>query len=152
MIMARRRHLATGGKAAWTGAWLLFCLAACEPLWSAPESRAQDFIETLVTAPTETQKLRDLAGIAPDRNPDDLLSGLSARVALDFLRAKQAQGASLKFTRGEVQRIDDTRRGVTILVTYLESGVSPNDEVRMQVQMEKDEQGHWRIARVAGGN
>ncbi len=131
---------------------LLLNLTACHSAWDTPESRAQDFIEALVTAPTDAQKLREIANVTPERNPEDLVDDLSARVALDFLRAKKFQGAALEFDQGADGRKDAARRAVTILVTYLQPGTQTNDEVRFQVMVEKDEQGHWRIAHVTGGN
>lgn len=151
--MDQRGNRAYGRKAAWyAGALLLFGLAGCESLWNAPEGRALDFIETLVTAPADTQKLRDIAQLAPERNPEELLDGLSIRVALDFLRAKQAQGVTLKFAQTEAKRVTDTRRVVTIQASYLQPGAPLNNDVRLQVQVDKDDQGRWCITRVTGDN
>jgi hypothetical protein len=130
----------------------LFGLVGCELFWNAPEGRAQDFAEALVTTPTDIQKLRDIANLAPDRNPEDLLDGLSVRVALDFLRAKQAQGVALKFALGEARQINASRRAVSVRVSYLQPEMPANGEVRMQVQIEKDARGRWCITRVTGDN
>ena len=130
----------------------MFVLAGCEPFWNTPESRALDFAEALVTMPADVQKLRDIANLAPDRNPEDLLDGLSARVALDFLRAKQTQGVTLKFALGETRHIDVLRRAVSVRVSWLQPGTPANSEVRMQIQIEKDTQGRWCITRVTGDN
>jgi hypothetical protein len=130
----------------------LFLLAGCEPFGNAPEGRALDFAEALVTAPADVQKLRDIANIGPERNPEDLLDGLSVRVALDFLRAKQAQGVTLKFSAGKVRVIDAVQRAISVHVSYLQPGTTANSEVRIQVQIENDGQGRWRITRVTGEN
>ena len=138
---------------AWVASLLVIILAAgCDVVWNAPEGRARDFIQILVTTPAETEHLHELANIPADRNPEDLLDGLSTRVAVDFLRAKQAQGVTLDFGRGEVQRTDATRLVVGVHATYAPAGSGANSEVRFQVHMEKDDQGRWRIARVTGGN
>ena len=152
--MNRRGYQACSRKSAWTaaGALFLFGLAGCEPFWNAPEGRALDFAEALVTTPTEIQKLRDIANLAPPRNPEDLLDGLSIRVTLDFLRAKQAQGVALKFALGEARQINASRRAVLVRVSYLQPETPANSEVRMQVQIEKDDQGRWCITRVTGDN
>jgi hypothetical protein len=131
---------------------LVLGLTACHTSWHAPETRAQDFIEALVTAPADVQKLRDIANIAPDRNPEELVDDLSARVALDFLRARQAQGLALEFRQDNARQMDTSRRVVTILVTYPQPGTQTNDEVRFQILVEKDKEGQWRIAHVTGGN
>ena len=151
--MSRRGYQASSGKSAWAvGALFLFGLAGCEPFWNAPEGRAQDFAEALVTAPADIQRLRDIANLATDRNPEDLLDGLSVRVALDFLRAKQAQGVALKFALGETRQIDRLRRAVSVHISYLQPGTPTNSDVRMQVQIEKDARGRWCITRVTGDN
>lgn len=134
------------------GALLLAGLAACEPFWSAPETRAREFIEALVTDPGDIPQLRDIANISPDRNPSDLLAGLSARVARDFLQAVQAQGITLNFAQSEVKRISTGQRAVTVRVTYLPTGAPASSEVRFQVYVEKNDHGNWRIARVTGDN
>lgn len=151
--MSRRGYQACSRKSAWAaGVLFLFGFAGCDPFWNAPEGRALDFTEALVTTPADMQKLRDIANLASDRNPEDLLEGLSGRVALDFLRAKQAQGVALKFAPGEVRHIDAMRRAVSIRVSYLQPGMPANSEVRLQVQIEKDNQGRWCIKRVTGDN
>ncbi|MBI5782722.1 MAG: hypothetical protein HZA69_03170 [Gammaproteobacteria bacterium] len=127
-------------------------VAACEPFWSTPESRARDFIEALVATPAATQPLRDIANLPPEQNPEAPIGDLSARVSLDFLRARQAQGVSLKFVQGETRRADDAHRAVKIYVTYLQPGTPVTGEVRFLVRIEKDDQGRWRIARVTGDN
>lgn len=151
--MERRNYPAGGNKiTSWGGLLVVILLAACDVVWNAPEGHARDFIQTLVTTPAETEHLHELANIPADRNPEDLLDGLSTRVAVDFLRAKQAQGVTLDFGRGEVQRTDATRLVVGVRATYAPAGGGANSEVRFQVHMEKDDQGRWRIARVTGGN
>jgi hypothetical protein len=73
-------------------------------------------------------------------------------VTLDFLRAKQAQGVALKFALGETRQINASRRAVSVRVSYPQPVTPANSEVRMQVQIEKDDQGRWRITRVTGDN
>ncbi|GAB4514057.1 MAG: hypothetical protein Tsb0026_19170 [Sulfuricaulis sp.] len=151
--MHRRGHLTSKPKTAWVaGLWLVLGLAACEPFWNSPEGHARDFIEALVTTPAQIQSLRDIANLPPEQNPETLIDDLSARVGLDFLRARQAQGVSLKFVQGETRRVDDMHRVVMIRVTYLQPGTPVAGEVRFLVRMEKGDQGRWRIARIAGDN
>ena len=80
------------------------------------------------------------------------MDDLSARVGLDFLPARQAQGASLKFVTGETRQADDVHRAVMIRVTYLQPGTPVTGEVRFLVRIENDKQGRWHIARVTGDN
>ncbi len=151
--MSRRGHGTGKLKITWVaGAWLACSLVACDPIWNTPEGRARDFIEALVTAPAETQPLRDIANLPSGQNPEALIDDLSARVGLDFLRARQAQGVSLKFVQGETRRTDDAHRTVMIHVSYLQPGTPVTGDVRFLVRIEKDDQGRWRIVRIAGAN
>ncbi|HSW52440.1 MAG TPA: hypothetical protein VLG93_04345 [Sulfuricaulis sp.] len=151
--MNRHGHLTrTPGAARAAGLWLVLAVAACEPFWGTPEARARDFIEALVTAPAETQPLRDIANLPPEKNPEALIDDLSARVGLDFLRARQAQGVSLKFVQGEARPADDRQRAVVIHVAWLQPGTPVTGEVRFLVRLEKDDQARWRIVRVTGDN
>jgi hypothetical protein len=81
-----------------------------------------------------------------------LIDDLSARVGLDFLRARRTQGVSLKFVQGEARPLDDTHRAVVIHVAYLQPGTPVTGEVRFLVRLEKDDQARWRITRVTGDN
>lgn len=151
--MDRRGHLTSRPGTAWiAGLWLVLVLSACEPFRGTPESRARDFIEALVTAPAETQPLRDIANLPPEQDPEALIDDLSARVGLEFLRARHTQGVSLKFAQGEARPVDDARRAVVIHVSYLQPGTPVTGEVRFLVRLEKDDQARWRIARVTGDN
>ena len=105
-----------------------------------------------MATPTEIQSLRDIANLSPEQNPDALIDDLSARVGLDFLRARHAQGVTLKFLQGEVRRADGTHRAVMVNVTYLQPGSPLIGEVRFLVLIEKDSQARWRIIRVTGEN
>lgn len=151
--MTRHRHLMRTTIPAWVaGLGLALFLAACEPFWSMPETPARDFIEALVTAPAEARALRDIANLPPEQNPEALVDDLSARVGLDFLRARHAQGAALKFVAGETRQLDATRHTVMVHVSYLQPGTPTTDEVRFLVRIGKDAEGRWRIARVTGDN
>lgn len=151
-MMNRHGHLTSRPGTAWAaGLWLVLGLAACEPFWGTPEARARDFIETLVTAPAETRP-RDIANLPPGQSPEALIDDLSARVGLDFLRARHTQGVSLKFVQGETRPVDDTHRAVVIHVSYLQPGTPVTGEVRFLVRLEKDDQARWRMVRVTGDN
>lgn len=130
---------------------LVAALAACGP-GGAPEYRARDFIEALVREPENTQKLQTLARPPAGQAPQKLVQGVSAGVALDFLRARRAQGADLMFTLGEVQRPDRQRRIVAVAVSHSEPTEIPGArtaarrEIVFKVKIEGNEQ--WRITRV----
>ncbi len=149
--MDRRRNKRSDAEVRWiAGFWLVSILAACEPSWITPETRARDFIEALVTAPAEMEQLRDIADLSSERHPEELLDDLSARVGLDYLRAMQARGVTLKFVQGESRRLGETRRTVKVHVTYLQPGSPTIGEVRFLVRIEASGQNRWHIVRVTG--
>src|SRR5947199_376696 len=73
-------------------------LAACSFFSSAPESRARDFVELLITEPDKDQRLRELSRLSHQQSPLELVDTLTAKVALDYLRAKYRQGVKLDFS------------------------------------------------------
>lgn len=127
---------------------LIGMLSGCEAWWNKPEDRAQAFIEAFIYAPSETAKLRDIAQLPAERNPQELVEGLGARVALDFLRAKQAQGIQLNLVQSAVKHSDASHRIISIRVTDASSVAAVNKDVVFQVYMEKNQQNPWRIVRV----
>jgi hypothetical protein len=152
-VMDRRRNARSNPELRWfAGFWLASNLAACEPIWAAPETRARDFIEALVTSPAEMEKLRDIAKLSSEHHPEELLDDLSARVGLNYLRAMQARDVPLKFVQGESRRLGEARRTVKVHVTYLQPGTPTIGEVRFLVRIEKTGQDRWHIARVTGDN
>lgn len=131
---------------------LLGMLAACEPFGNTPETRAREFVETLVTAPSDSSRLRDIANVPAGRNPEELIEGLAARVGLDFLRAQQAQGVTLKFVPGETRKPGESQRLIWVHVSYLQPGTTQTGEVRFVVRAEKDQQGVWHLIGLTGEN
>lgn len=151
--MDRCRSGRSNPEARWiAGIWLASILAACEPSGTTPEIRAKNFIEALVTSSAETEQLRDIANLASERQPEELLDGLSARIGLNYLRTIQAQGGSLKFVLGEIHRLDVARRTVKVHVAYLQPGAPAMSEVRFLVNLEARDPNTWRIVRVTGDN
>lgn len=151
--MDRRRKERSNTEVRWiAGIWLVSMLAACEPSWTTPETRARDFIEALVTSPVEMEQLRDIANLPSGRHPEELLDDLPARVGLDYLRAMQARGESLKFVQGESRRLGEARRTVMVHVTYLQPGTPTIGEVRFLVRIKAGGQNRWHIVRVTGDN
>lgn len=133
---------------------LVLCVVvACSRFgFSEPQDRAREFVESLVTAPGESDKLREIARLAPERQPEDLLEGLSAKVTVDFLRARRMQDMALNFAVKDTQKPDDNRRLVTVRVGYADAGKAAEKELLFQVSVERNETGDWRITRVTSGH
>jgi len=146
-----------GALARWAktgGVLLTLCVVAgCSRFgFSEPQNRAREFVETLVTAPGDSDKLREIARLTPERQPEDLLEGLSARVTVDFLRARRTQDMALNFAVKDTQKPDDNRRFVTVRVGYAEAGKMAEKELLLQVSVERNGQGDWHITRVTAGH
>lgn len=144
------RASALAGWARTGGMLLVLCVVVgCSRFgFSEPQDRAREFVETLVTAPGASDKLREIARLAPERQPEDLLEGLSARVTVDFLRARRMQDMALNFVVKDTQKPDDNRRLVTVRVGYADAGKVAEKELLFQVGVERNEEGDWRITRV----
>jgi len=137
------------------GVLLTFCVVVgCSRFgFSEPQDRAREFVETLVTAPGESDKLREIARLSPERQPEDLLEGLSARVTLDFLRARRTQDMALNFSVKDMQKSDNDHRLVTIRVGYADGAdKAAEKELLLQVSVERNGQGDWRITHVTAGH
>ena len=146
-----------GALARWakTGGMLLalFVLAGCNQLgFNEPQNRAREFVETLVTVPGASDKLREIARLSPERQPEDLLEGLSAKVTMDFLRARHAQGMALDFSVKDTQKPDNNRRLVTVRVGDVETAKATEKEWLFQVSVERNEKDDWHIIRVISRN
>jgi hypothetical protein len=120
--------------------------------FSEPQDRAREFVETLVTTPGASDKLREIARLAPERQPEDLLEGLSAKVTVDFLRARHTQDMALNFVVKDTQKPDDNRRLVTVRVGYADAGKVAEKELLFQVSVERNKTGDWCIIRVTSGH
>jgi hypothetical protein len=129
-------------------AFIVASLAACGWFQGAPESRAKDFIEILVVDPHDGDRLRALANAPDTQLPAELVQGMAADVALDYLRAKHEQGIAMNFSFGKTHTDEKNYRRVPVVVTL--SDVKPVQHYRVQfmVELKKDAKASWRIHRV----
>lgn len=123
-------------------------LTACDWFRGTPEKRATDFIETLVVDPANDVRLRELSNAGMEYKPAELIDGMAARVALEYLRAKRKQGVDLKFKFEPVHRAE--KRRLLVPVVARGGGVEELKErpVRINVEFDKDRNTGWRITRV----
>jgi hypothetical protein len=123
-------------------------LAACGWQVSAPEARAQEYVEALVLDPDNTEVLKIIAN--NPAAPESLVQGLDARVALDYLCARHKQGVNLYFAHTDVRRPEPDRRQVVVLTSQAD-GSSAGKEVRFEIDLEKNGPQAWRITRISAG-
>ena len=125
-------------------------LAACSFFSSAPESRARDFVKLLITEPDNDQRLRELSGLNHKQSPLELVDTLTAKVAVDYLRAKYRQGVKLDFAVGDVQNQGDGRKVNIIVIDRAKAKAGTPDKVQFSTFVEKGSLG-WVVTRVRAG-
>lgn len=113
-----------------------------------PETMARQYLEALLQAPGDAARLRALAHLAEADDPEILLEGLATRVALDFLRARERQGAVHNIEVAEARRPTPPVYEVVLWVVESADGRTVQRR-RFQVNLHKADNGDWRIGTVA---
>lgn len=127
------------------GAVLLVVMAGCPFRPTAPQSRAEYFIDKLIHAPQDTEDLRAVAWLTEGQNPEMLINDLPTRTAVTYLRARAHAGAALGVHAAGVTTPAPDRQRVLLDVT--ETGVARAEPVRFETELEKREQ-EWRVIRL----
>src|SRR5216684_3442486 len=125
-------------------------LAACGFFNSAPESRARDFVKLLIMEPDNDQRLREFSRSGPAQSPLALVDTLTAKVAVDYLRAKHRQGIELDFKVGDVQNQGDSRKVIIIVIDHTKAKAGAPEKVPFSTFVEKGDRG-WVVTRVRAG-
>lgn len=120
-------------------------LAACGLRPSAPESRAEYFVQKLVQSPEATDDLRAVTQLAAGEGPDSLVQDVPTRTALTYLRARARLGAKLGFHVAGASRSEPERRVVEVVAS--EALAVGADTVRFQVELQKLD-GDWRVVHL----
>jgi len=112
-----------------------------------PERSAGEFLQTLIAAPADVERLRSAAHIAATDDPQALLQGLSTDVTLNFLRARQTQGSPQDIRVVARQQPTPERYGVTLRVS--DANVTDTATFRYFVgRFETAANGEWRLVAV----
>jgi hypothetical protein len=113
---------------------------------SAPESRAEYFIEKLVLEPQAVDDLRAVAVLPEAGAPDDLLADVPTRTAVTYLRARARFEAELRFhVAGSARPAADERRVEVVVSEGL--AVGARQTVRFSVDL-KQVDDDWRVVRL----
>jgi len=128
----------------------LTVFGGCGLFRDAAESRARLFLETLVQEPDDRERLSELSKPADEHGPETVIEGMSTRLAIDYLRARQRQGIPLDLAVTAAQRLDTGRRQVLIAVSANPPGLRQESDgrIRFQVTLELTEQRQWLVTRV----
>jgi len=122
-------------------------VGACNFRPSAPESRAEYFVEKLVREPQAVEDLRSVARLAEGESPDTLAGDLPTRTALIYLRARQRLGAKLGLHVAGTLRPAPDRRVVSVVVSEGTAVLNEGSAVRFQVELQKLEDA-WLVTRL----
>lgn len=137
---------------------------ACGWISNAPEARARDFIESLITQPrisgpgpdgTGNRALKPGAAALGERDATIPLGGLATRVTFEYLRAKHIQGTKFVFGYRGVQRPAKNERIVTIIVTVPQTTPNAPREADQRFQFHvrlRHEQQEWRVSGLETGD
>ncbi len=122
-------------------------LGACDFRPSAPESRAEYFVEKLIHEPQAVEDLRSVARLAEDASPDSLANDLPTRTALTYLRARQRLGTKFGLHVAGTLRPAPETRVVNVVVS--EGAAVLNEGVAVHFQVELQKQGDaWLVTRL----
>lgn len=121
-------------------------VASCNSRPSAPESRAEYFVEKFIREPQAAGDLRAVAQLAEGQSPEDLMTDLATRTAVTYLRDRARLGATLAFHAVGLGRAKGDRMLVAVIVNE-GVAVGTADEVRFEVAMQKSGQ-DWRVTHL----
>ena len=124
-----------------------FAVVACDFRPSAPEGRAEYFVEKLIREPQAVEDLRGVARLAEGESPDVLANDLPTRTALTYLRARQRLGAKLGLHVAGTQRSAPESRVVSVVVSEGMVVLNEGRSVRFQVELQKQEDA-WLVTRL----
>jgi hypothetical protein len=122
-------------------------VGACDFRPSAPESRAEYFVEKLISEPQAVEELRSVARLAEGESPDSLANDLPTRTALTYLRARQRLGAKFGLHVAGTQRPAADKRVVNVVVSEGAAVLKEGAAVRFQVELQKQEDA-WLVTRL----
>lgn len=120
---------------------------ACDFRPSAPESRAEYFVEKLIREPLPEEELRGVARLAEGESPDTLAHDLPTRSALAYLRARQRFDAKFGLHVAGTQRPTPDKRVVSVVVSEGAAVLNERTAVHFQVELQKQEDA-WLVTRL----
>jgi hypothetical protein len=118
-------------------------VAGCDWRPSAPENRAEYFIEKFIHEPQALEDLRAVTQLPGAAGPEQLVTDAPTRTAVTYLRARARLGAKLGIHAAGTTQTATDRRRVRVVVT---EGVAVGraDAVRFDVELQKTGE-DWRV-------
>lgn len=133
-------------------AGVAFVLVGCAVLTGAAESRARDFVRTLISAPEDQARLAGLADLAPGQPADALLQGVGAQVAVSYLRATHRQGRRLDFSVISTTSQDDQTKIVIIAVEQRGNGALQLHRSLFRLRLQESAERGWLVTGMQAGD
>ncbi len=121
--------------------------SACDLRPSAPESRAEFFIEKLIHEPQATDELRSVTRLEEGQSPDSLANDPRTRNALAYLRARERLDAKFGLHIAGTKRPAPDTRVVNVVVSENVTALNAGAVVRFQVELQKQEDA-WLVTRL----
>jgi len=121
--------------------------SACDFRPSAPESRAEYFVEKLIDEPQAIDELRSVARLAEGASPDSLANDPPTRNALTYLRARQRLGVKFGVHVAGTRRPTPDHRVISVVVSEGVAALNEGAEVRFQVELQKQGDA-WLVTRL----
>ena len=145
MWNGRRGSNGSPGRA-WVGLACLLGLLACQERPSTPESRAEFFVEKLLVEPQAVDDLRAFAWLGDTQTPESLITDLSTRTAVTYLRARAQLGVALGVhATGSVSPGTGRKRVQVLVAEGLAAGKAEPVRFDVDLEMRDDE---WRVTRL----
>jgi len=121
--------------------------SACDFRPSAPESRAEYFVEKLIHEPQAEDELRSVMRLAEGQSPDSLANDPLTRNTLTYLRARQRLGATFGLHVAGSQKPAPDTRVVSVVVSESAAALNEGAAMRLQVELQKQED-TWLVTRL----
>jgi hypothetical protein len=122
-------------------------LAGCNLRPSAPESRAEYFVEKFIRTPQAADDLRAVTALAAGESPEALAGDPHTRTAIQYLRARERLGAALGFHVSGTRSAAPDRKQVTVTVSE-GLAVGGAEAVRLQVELTRRDS-DWIVTRLS---
>lgn len=129
-----------------------FILVGCAVFTGAAESRALEFVRTLISTPDDQIRLASFTQLAPGQAADALLQDVGAQVAISYLRAKHHQGRRLDFSVLSTISPDDQTKIVIIAVEQGGNGALQKQRALFRLRLQKVAGRGWLVTGIESGD
>jgi hypothetical protein len=129
---------------------LCVALMSCEFLSNSPETRAKDYLRTLIEGSGDVKR-GDINSAQPDH--EEIIAGLATHVAVEYLRARFVQGTSFTYTAEKTEKTAELQRLIVIRVSHPLTSVAGSEAGRERLSHSftlslRREASTWYVAKL----